>query len=96
MAYRDIKVGLEYIQNSYEESRQFLQEWKNRKVRQLVLLNNLQRGEQTIASTLLLTLFNRDLSSLYDDKIQVKFTPTQGITQNQINSYNVLSQSDYL
>ena len=96
MAFKDSKLSLEYIQNSYEESRQFLQEWKNRKVRQLVLLNNLQRGDQNIASTLLLTLFNRDLSSLYDDKIQIKFTPTQGITQNQINSYNILSQSDYL
>ena len=84
-----------YIQDSYEESRNFLQSWKQRKVRQLVLLNNLQRGDQTIASTLLLTLFNRVLSSMYDDKLQVKFLPSQGITQNQLNSYNVLAQSDY-
>lgn len=59
-------------------------------------MNNLQRGDQNIASTLLLTLFNRLLSSLYDDKLQIKFLPSQGITQNQINSYNTLAQSDYL
>lgn len=87
---------LKYIQDSYEESRNFLQAWKQRKVKQLVLLNNLQRGDQTIASTLLLTLFLRTLSTQYDDKLQVKFLPSQGITQEQLNSYNILAQSDYL
>lgn len=85
-----------YVQDCYQESWQFLEAWKRRKVRQIVLLNNLQRGDQNIASTLLLTLFNRVMSSMYDDKIQVKFLPSQGITQNQLNSYNVLAQSDYL
>ena len=84
------------IASKYEESFQFLQERKRRQVSQLVLLNNLQRGDQNIASTLLLTLFNRVLSSLYDDKMQVKFLPSQGILQEQINSYNSLAQSDYL
>ncbi len=84
------------IQDSYIESFNFLQAWKSRKVKQLVLLNNLQRGDQNISSTLLLTLFNRVLSSLYDDKLQVKFLPSQGIEQEQLNSYNVLAQSDYL
>lgn len=87
---------LKYISDSYSESFNFLQAWKTRKVKQLVLLNNLQRGDQTISSTLLLTLFNRVLSSLYDDKLQVKAIPTQGIRQEQINTYNVLAQSDYL
>ena len=36
------------------------------------------------------------MSSLYDDKIQVKFLPSQGILQEQLNSYNILAQSDYL
>lgn len=89
-------VRLKYVQDCYTESFFFLQERKRRQVRQLVLLNNLQRGDQNIASTLLLTLFNRVLSSLYDDKLQVKALPTQGILQEQINSYNVLAQSDYL
>lgn len=83
------------IQTNYIESFQFLDARKRRQVNQLVLLNNLQRGDQNIASTLLLTLFNRTLSSLYDDKIQVKFLPSQGITQEQLDSYNILAQSDY-
>lgn len=92
----EVPKELKYIQDSYMESFNFLQAWKRRKVSQLVLLNNLQRGDQNIASTLLLTLFNRVLSSLYDDKLQVKFIPSQGITQEQLNSYNILAQSDYL
>ncbi len=84
------------ISDSYQESFNFLQKRKQRQVKQLVLMNNLQRGDQNIASTLLLTLFNRLVSSLYDDKMQVKFLPSQGITQEQLNSYNVLAQSDYL
>lgn len=92
----EIPKKLKYIQDCYIESFNFLEPRKRRQVRQLVLLNNLNRGDQNIASTLLLTLFNRTLSSLYDDKLQVKFLPSQGITQNQLNSYNVLAQSDYL
>lgn len=84
-----------YIQDKYQESFQFLQARKKRQVAQLVLLNNLNRGDQNIASTLLITLFNRVMSSLYDDKIQVKFLPTQGILQEQLNSFNMLAQSDY-
>jgi len=87
---------LSYIHDRYDESFQFLQERKRRQVSQLVLLNNLNRGEQNIASTLLLTLFNRTLASIYDDKIQVKFLPSQGILQEQLNSFNKLAQSDYL
>lgn len=84
------------IQTNYLEAFNFLEARKRRQVNQLVLLNNLQRGDQNIASTLLLTLLNRVLSNLYDDKIQVKFLPSQGINQDQINSYNILAQSDYL
>lgn len=87
---------LKHIQDCYVESFNFLQSWKRRKVAQLVLLNNLNRGDQNIASTLLLTLFNRVLSSVYDDKLQVKAIPTQGIMQEQLNAYNTLAQSDYL
>lgn len=87
---------LEGIQDAYIESFNFLQAWKKRKVAQLVLLNNLNRGDQNIASTLLVTLFLRTVSTNYDDKIQVKFLPSQGIEQEQLNSYNTLAQSDYL
>lgn len=85
-----------YVQDRYQESFLFLQSRKRRQVSQLVLLNNLQKGDENIASTLLLTLFNRVLSSLYDDKLQVKFLPSQGILQEQLNSYNILAQSDYI
>ena len=89
-------MNLQDIRSKYEESFEFLQARKRRQVSQLVLLNNLNRGDQNIASTLLVTLFNRIMSSLYDDKMQVKFLPSQGILQDQLNAYNVLSQSDYL
>ena len=84
-----------YIQDNYSESFNFLISRKQRQVSQLILLNNLQRNDQNIASTLLLTLFDRLLSSLYDDKIQIKFIPSEEIDQKRINSLNMLAQSDY-
>ena len=89
-------MKLSDIRSKYEESFEFLQARKRRQVQQLVLLNNLNRGDQNISSTLLLSLFNKTLSALYDDKMQIKFLPSQGILQDQINSYNSLAQSDYL
>lgn len=85
-----------YVQDCYIESFNFLQARKRRQVKQLVLLNNLNRGDMNIASTLLLTLFNRAVSNHYDDKLQVEFLPSQGITQEKLNSYNILAQSDYI
>ena len=84
------------IARKYEDSFQFLQARKRRQANQLKLLVNLQKGDQNIASTLLLTLFNRTMSALYDDKLQIKFLPSQGINQDQINAYNILAKSDYL
>lgn len=83
------------IQTLYQESFEFLQARKKRQASQLVLLSNLRRGDQNIAATLMLTLFDRVMASVYDDKMQVKFLPSQGITQEQINAYNLLAQSDY-
>lgn len=88
-------ILLGQIESNYLESWQFLLSRKRRQVSQLVLLNNQQKGNQTIASTLLITLFNRVLSSVYDDKMQVKFLPSQGILQEQLNSFNILAESDY-
>ena len=81
------------IQSRYTESQQFLEERKRRQVSQLVLLNNLQRGDMNIASTLLITLFNRILSSLYDDRLQIKFVPSEEVSQERINSFNMLARS---
>jgi len=83
------------IYSKYMESFYFLQPRKRRQAQQITLLNNLQRGDENIASTLLLTLFNRIMSNLYDDKIQVKFVPNEEIEQKQVNSLNILAQNDY-
>lgn len=83
------------IRLKYQESFNFLQARKKRQASQLVLLSNLRRGDQNISSTLMLTLFDRIMAGVYDDKIQVKFLPSQGISQDQINAYNILAQSDY-
>lgn len=86
---------LQKISDNYLESFNFLQARKKRQANQLKLLSNLRKGDANIAATLMLTLFDRVMSSIYDDKIQVKFAPSQGITQDQINAYNILAQSDY-
>lgn len=88
-------VMVKEIHSNYNESFDFLYERKKRQVRQLVLLNNLQRGDENIASTMLITLFNRILSNSYDDKIQVKFIPGEEVDQKKINSLNLLAQNDY-
>lgn len=90
-------VGMEVrdIWSKYDESFQFLQNRKRRQVQQLVLMNNLQRGDQNISSSMLITLFNRVLSNLYDDKMQVKFVPGEEIDQKKVQSLNILAQNDY-
>lgn len=93
--YEEFPLDTRDIWSRYDESFQFLQARKQRWVSQLILLNNLQRGDENIASTLLLTLFNRILSNLYDDKMQVKFIPGEELEQRKVNSLNVLAQNDY-
>jgi len=83
------------IYSKYMESFYFLQPRKRRQAQQLVLLNNLQRGDENIASTLLLTLFNRTMSTLYDDKLQIKFVPNEELEQKQVQSLNILARNDY-
>lgn len=83
------------IYTKYMESFYFLQPRKRRQANQIALLNNLQRGDENIASTLLLTLFNRIMSNLYDDKMQIKFVPSEELDQKNINSLNILAQNDY-
>lgn len=83
------------IYSKYMESFYFLQPRKRRQANQIVLLNNLQRGDENIASTLLLTLFNRIMSNLYDDKMQIKFVPGEEMDQKKVQSLNILAQNDY-
>lgn len=87
--------SLQEIWSNYNESFNFLQLRKQRQVKQLILLNNLQRGDENISSTMLITLFNRILANLYDDKMQVKFVPGEEVDQKKVNSLNILAQNDY-
>lgn len=93
--YDSLPKETKNIYSKYDESFQFLQGRKTRQVAQLVLMNNLQRGDENIASTLLITLFNRIMSNLYDDKMQVKFVPGEELDQRKVNSLNILAQNDY-
>lgn len=86
---------LAQIQSHYEESQQFLWNRKQRQVSQLILLNNLQKGPESIASTLLVTLFLRTLAAHYDDKQQVKFVPGQEMSNRTVMEMNILAQNDY-
>ena len=88
-------IDIGTLQSNYTESFNFLLTRKTRQVQQLILLNNLQRGDQNISSTLLLTLFNRVLSNNYDDKIQIKFIPGEEVQQRKIDQLNLLAQNDY-
>lgn len=83
------------IFSKYMESFYFLEPRKKRQAHQLALLNNLQRGDENISSTLLLTLFNRVMSNMYDDKMQIKFVPSEEMEQKSITSLNLLAQNDY-
>lgn len=93
--YMKLPLDTRDIYSKYNESFEFLQSRKRRQVQQIVLLNNLQRGDENIASTLLLTLFNRIMSNLYDDKMQVKFVPGEEMDQKKVASLNILAQNDY-
>lgn len=92
---QSLPASVRRLYSYYDESFYYLQSRKIRQAHQLVLMNNLQRGDQNISSTLLLTLFNRVMSNLYDDKMQVKFVPSEEMDQKKINSLNILAQNDY-
>lgn len=93
--YDKLPLETREFYSKYMESFYFLQPRKRRQVQQIVLLNNLQRGDENIASTLLLTLFNRTMSNLYDDKMQVKFVPGEEMDNKKVASLNILAQNDY-
>lgn len=88
-------MNVKDIHTKYQEGFDFLDARKRRQVAQIALLNNLQRGDESIASTMLITLFNRIMSNLYDDKMQVKFVPGEEIDQKKVQSLNILAQNDY-
>lgn len=92
---KDLPEETKDIYSKYMESFYFLQPRKRRQASQIALMNNLQRGDENISSTLLLTLFNRIMSNMYDDKMQIKFVPNEELEQKQVASLNILAQNDY-
>jgi len=83
------------LNDFYREGFDFISLRKTRQVSQLNLFNNLQRGDENIASTTLFSLFNRVHSSLYSDVITVKFIPPEDSDYKKTEVLNKLQQNDY-
>lgn len=88
-------MNIQVLQDQYQEGADFLRPRKQRQVRQLVLFNNLQRGDENIASTTMFSLFNRVHSSLYSDVLTVKFIPPEDSDYKKTEVLNKLQQNDY-
>lgn len=86
---------LAQIKTEYEEGRSFLEERKLRSVDQLKLMNNLSRPDNTIASTMLFSFFNRVFAGLYNPNLQVKFLPNEDSEQKTVSMLNKLMVSDF-
>lgn len=80
--------------SEYEEGRSYLEPRKTRWTRQLIMMNNLQRGEQYIASTTLQSFFNRVFSSLYSNTMSQKFVPGNDAEIKTTQNLNTLAISD--
>ncbi len=91
----DSQQLLRQVKTEYEEGQDFLRARKLRQVNQLILLNNLRRGDENISSKMLFTFFNRVFSNLYDDKIQIKFIPGGDEDYKKTEALNKLSVNDY-
>lgn len=88
-------VTAEQVKQEYQEGMDFLVARKERWVKQLVLMNNLQRPDESIASTMLFSFFTRVFSNLYDDHLQVKFVPTTDADYRATRGLSLLQQNDY-
>ncbi len=86
---------LNRIMLEYNEGQDTLRTKKLNWVQNLVLFNNLQRDDQTIASTLLFSYFNRVLSNLYSDVLQATFVPSEDSDYKKTEACNKLYQNDY-
>jgi hypothetical protein len=86
---------LAQIKTEYNEGSDFLINKKQGWVDVLSLLNNLQRGDENISSTMLFSFINRIHSNLYNAKIQVKFEPNQDGEMGNVEMINKMAQFDY-
>ena len=88
-------LNISRIEDEYGEGHDFLIQKKLRWVAQLALLNNLQRGDENIASTSLWTFFNQVFGNSYDDKIQMKFVPPEEADIKKAELLNKLAVNDF-
>lgn len=82
------------VKNEYEEGRSYLEPRKTRWTRQLVLMNNLQRGEQNVASTMLPSYFNRVFAGIHSNTPTVKFVPGNDAELYATESLNKMAVAD--
>lgn len=80
--------------SEYEEGRSYLEPRKTRWSRQLIMMNNLQRGEGNIASTTLNSFVQRVFGALYQNTMSVKFVPGNDAEIRESDSINKLAQND--
>lgn len=83
------------IQDEYEEGQSFLRPKKQRWVRQLVLMNNLRRGDQNIASSSLFSYFYRVIANLYDDHPGADFIGSEDSDYKAMEALKKLWANDY-
>lgn len=86
---------LSRIRTEYSEAQSFLENKKQRWVNQLRLLDNLERGEENIASTMLFSYITRIHSNLYSPNIQIKFEPNQDSEVSNVEMLNKLAGADF-
>src|SRR5437762_427623 len=86
---------VDIVREDFIEARDFVAKRKSVQVEQLKLFNNLQRGDELIASDLLHTFFNRAVSDLYDDKMQVKFVAGEDSDRRKTETLGTVAISDY-
>lgn len=93
--YQSTDKTVHQIQDEYEEGQNFLRPKKQRWVKQLVLMNNLRRGEQNIASTSLFSYFYRVIANLYDDHPGADFIGSEDSDYKAMEALKKLWINDY-
>ncbi len=86
---------LNQIKFEFEEGRSFLETKKQEWVQNLILLNNLQRPDETIGSTMLFSYLQRVHSNLYESKLPIKFEPNEDGEMSNVESLNKLVRADF-
>lgn len=86
---------LAQIKNEYEEGRSFLEIRKLRSVDQLKLMNNLSRPDNTVASTMLFSFFQRVFANLYNPSLQIKFRGNEDSETKNVAMLNKLATFDF-